>query len=149
MTQPPPPYIPPPKIQIQPPPQQHVIQQVTHEKPPAPVPPSPPSPPVAAPVGPPVPDHLAGARPVNNVKLDYPEEMLEENREGRVTVVCDVEPSGETSNCSVTSVQGGQAFAGAALDYVRRARYQPAVKNGAPIKEFHHPYTITFKLSDD
>ncbi|GBQ29856.1 TonB periplasmic protein [Gluconacetobacter sacchari DSM 12717] len=102
-----------------------------------------------APIGPPVPDHLAGARPVNNVKLDYPEEMLEENREGRVTVVCDVEQDGTTSNCAVTSVQGGQAFSQAALDYVRRARYQPAVKNGVPIKEFHHPYTITFRLSND
>ncbi|GBQ91529.1 TonB periplasmic protein [Gluconacetobacter johannae DSM 13595] len=123
---------------------------MTHTPPPKAMPPAVPTPPAPnAPVGPPVPDHLAGARPVNNIKLEYPEDMLEENREGRVTVVCDVEATGETNNCAVTSVQGGQAFAQAALDYVRRARYQPAVKNGVPIKEFHHPYTITFRLSND
>ncbi|WP_264801896.1 energy transducer TonB, partial [Acetobacter nitrogenifigens] len=148
LTTPPPPYIPPPKIQVQPPPQQ-VIQHVTHTPPPKPMPPAVAAPPTPGPVGPPVPDHLAGSRPINHVQLTYPEQAEEEGREGKVTVVCDVEPSGETSNCSVTSVQGGQVFAQAALDYVRRARYAPATQNGVPIKEFHHAYTITFSLNND
>ena len=66
-----------------------------------------------------------------------------------MTVVCDVEASGETSNCKVKSVQGGQDFARAALEYVRKARYAPATSNGVPVKELQHTYTISFSLNDN
>ncbi|GAJ28488.1 energy transducer TonB [Acidomonas methanolica] len=150
MTQPPPPYIPPPKIQIQPPPQKHVIRQVTHVKPPAPMPPatspSPPAP--SAPPGPPVPDHAAGARPINGARPVFPEEMLEENREGSVTVACDISAQGYTSNCTVTNSSGGHAFVEAAMDFLHKARYQPAVLNGQPVVEHHHVLHINFTLGD-
>ncbi|WP_048846158.1 energy transducer TonB, partial [Tanticharoenia sakaeratensis] len=152
ITPPPPPFVPPPKIQIQPPPK--AIQRVTHVKPPvkippSPLPPAPPSPPSNAPPSPPVPDHIAGATPINGAKVEYPEDMQEENREGVAHVLCDVEADGHTSNCHVTSVTGGHEFAEAALDFVRRARYQPAVRNGVPVREANHPYTITFRLGDE
>ena len=124
--------------------------KVTHTKPPKAMPPARATPPSDAPVSnaPPVPDHMAGTSPLNHVVPEYPEEMSEEGREGVVSVACDVEPSGVTSNCQVVSVKGGQAFADAALKAVRRSRYAPAVKNGVPVKEFHHLYTITFSLND-
>ncbi|GAB6855507.1 energy transducer TonB [Asaia astilbis] len=151
MTTPPPPYIPPPKIQIQPPPQKHVIKQVTHEKPPAPMPPAtvsaPPTP--SAPVGPPVPDHSAGASPINGARPVFPEEMLEENREGSVTVACDIGTDGRTSNCEVSNSTGGHAFVEAAMEFLRKARYQPAVTNGQAVVEHHHTLHINFALGDD
>ncbi|NVN05416.1 TonB family protein [Asaia spathodeae] len=151
MTTPPPPYIPPPKIQIQPPPQKRVIKQVTHEKPPAPMPPAtvsaPPTP--SAPVGPPVPDHSAGAVPINGAKPVFPEEMLEENREGSVTVACDIDTTGKPSNCQVLNSSGGHAFVEAAMEFLRKARYQPAVTNGQAVVEHHHTLHINFALGDD
>lgn len=147
---PPPPYIPPPKIQVQAPPPP--IKHVTHTKPPKPMPPAKVTPPSSsdAPVSnaPPVPDHMAGSSPLNHVVPEYPEEMSDAGREGVVTVACDVETTGATSNCQVMSVKGGQPFADAALRAVRQSRYAPAVKNGVPVKEFHHLYTITFSLND-
>ncbi|MBV1825963.1 energy transducer TonB, partial [Komagataeibacter oboediens] len=147
ITQPPPPSIPPPKIQVPTPPPP---MKVTHTKPPKAMPPAKAAPPADAPVSnaPPVPDHSAGTSPLNHVVPEYPEEMSEEGREGVVSVACDVEATGVTSNCQVVSVKGGQAFADAALKAVRRSRYAPAVKNGVPVKEFHHLYTITFSLND-
>ncbi|MBV1833347.1 energy transducer TonB [Novacetimonas pomaceti] len=148
--EPPPPYIPPPKIQVQAPPPP--IKHVTHEKPPKPMPPAKVTPPPSSntPVSdaPPVADHMAGSSPLNHVVPEYPEEMSDAGREGVVTVACDVETTGATSNCQVMSVKGGQAFADSALRAVRQSRYAPAVKNGVPVKEFHHLYTITFSLND-
>lgn len=150
LTAPPPPYIPPPRIKVPTPPKP-VIRHVTHTKPPVSVPPAAhatvaPTP--AAPPGPAVPDHVAGSRPINHVALEYPGEAQDEGREGHVSVICDVETTGETSNCKIASVTGGQDFARAALDYVRKARYVPATANGIPVKEFHHTYTISFSLND-
>lgn len=151
MQQPPPPYIPPPKIQIQPPPQKHVIKQVTHTKPPVPQPPAPvatPAPPSPNPA-PAVADHSAGATPINGARPVFPEEMLEENREGSVRMACDIGTDGRTSNCEVVHATGGHAFIEAAKDFLRRARYQPAVVNGQPVVEHHHVLNINFTLGDD
>ncbi|WP_264821203.1 energy transducer TonB, partial [Acetobacter cerevisiae] len=155
MTVPPPPYIPPPKIQLPPPPKPP-IKHVARTPPKQATPPqttTAPAPPVssepastAAPSN--SPDTSAGTSPLNNARPVYPPDMEEDNIEGRVTVACDVETTGMTSNCSVQSVQGGQSFAQAALDYVHKARYRPAMKNGAPVKELHKVYVIRFRLDD-
>ncbi|QDH16718.1 energy transducer TonB [Swingsia samuiensis] len=159
MVPPPPPYIPPPRINVQPPPK--AIKRVTHVKPPHPVPPSEnpiPSPvPVAptqaaapkAPPAPSVPDHSAGAHPINGAKPDYPEEAQEESREGKVTASCDILPNGRTANCSIVSSSGGPEFSDSALEFLHRARYQPAVQNGVPVIEHHHILHVDFTLGDD
>ncbi|MBS0960140.1 energy transducer TonB, partial [Acetobacter thailandicus] len=151
---PPPPFIPPPKIEVPPPPKPP-IRHVSRTPPKEPSPPqtvTTPVPPVteAASNTPPSdsPDTTAGTSPLNNARPVYPPEMEEENIEGRVTVVCDVETTGMTSNCSVKSVQGGDAFSQAALDYVHKARYRPATKNGVPVKELRKVYVIKFRLDD-
>lgn len=153
MEQPPPPYIPPPKISVPPPP--HPIQRVTHVKPPHPQPPTPtPSPepsPTPAPPGPPVPavpDHTAGASPINGAKPEYPEEAQEENREGKVTASCDILPTGRTANCTIVSSSGGHEFVESAMDFLGRARYQPAVVNGQAVTEHHHILHVDFTMGD-
>ncbi|MFT8657646.1 MAG: energy transducer TonB, partial [Acetobacter papayae] len=149
MAVPPPPFVPPPKIAVPPPPKPP-IRRVTHappKTPPAPQQMTAEAPPVPVNV-PSVPDTAAGSVPLNNVQPVYPPEMEEDNIEGRVTLVCDVETTGMTSNCTVRSVTGGQAFAASALDYVHRARYHPALRNGAPVKELHKVYVIRFRLDN-
>jgi protein TonB len=141
---PPPPYIPPPEIQIAQPPPPTPVATVAAVAPPAPQ-----APPVqrAAPA-PAIPDSEVGARAINNVKLVYPPRMLDQGREGRVDVTCDVDADGATSNCVVGNVAGGQVFADAALAYVKAARYKPAIKNGVPVAEPHHTFNIIFKLGN-
>ncbi|WP_148089345.1 energy transducer TonB, partial [Acetobacter pasteurianus] len=159
MAVPPPPYIPPPKIKVPPPPKppiKHVAKAPPkHPTPPqtktAAAPPATSAPSSAAAAGDgttDAPDTSAGSAPLNNVQPVYPPEMEEDNIEGRVTLICDVEASGMTSNCHVQSVSGGQAFAQSALDYVHKARYRPATRNGAPVKELHKVYVIRFRLDD-
>jgi len=141
---PPPPYIPPPEIQIAQPPPPTPVATVAVVAPPAPQAP----PVVRGPPAPSVPDSEVGARAINNVKLVYPPRMQDQGREGKVDVTCDVDTNGATSNCAVTCVVGGQPFADAALAYVTAARYSPAVRNGVPVAEPHHKFSITFKLAN-
>lgn len=94
------------------------------------------------------PDRSAGSRPLNGAQIEYPDDMEREQKEGKVILSCDVETNGSTSNCHVVSSSGGSSFTRAALKFAGNARYRPATKNGVPVKEFGHHYTITFKLSD-
>jgi protein TonB len=141
---PPPPYIPPPEIQIAQPPPPTPVAAVATVAPPAPQ-----APPVArAPVAPSVPDSEVSARPISGGAPKYPPRMLDQGREGHVDVTCDVDESGATSNCTVTSVTGGQPFADSALEYVKSARYKPRILNGVAVKEPHHTFSIGFKLGN-
>jgi protein TonB len=140
---PPPPYVPPPDIQIQPPPQAttNAITAVTHEAPPTTTFVPTPKP------APPTPDRDVSAVPISGDPATYPPEMQDEDREGRVTVSCDVDATGTTSNCSVEKVVGGEAFARAALQYVRSERYHPATHNGVAIAT-RHTWVLNYKLGD-
>ncbi|MBQ5469997.1 MAG: energy transducer TonB [Acetobacter sp.] len=145
---PPPPFIPPPKIVVPPPPKPP-MRHITHKFHKVPLVPQRQTeevPPVSAATSNAPPDVLAGDVPLNNVQPVYPPEMEEDNIEGRVVLVCDVDTTGKTSNCSVRSFTGGQAFVTSALDYVHRARYRPAMRNGVPVKELHKVYIIRYKL---
>jgi protein TonB len=142
---PPPPYIPPPDIQIQqpPPPQNHAITAVTHAPPPTTTLTPTPAPRTA----PAAPDQNVSAVPLAAPPLAYPAEMQEEEREGKVTVSCDVDTTGHTSNCGVDRVIGGQQFALSALKYVRAARYSPATHNGVAVPQ-RHTWVIIFRLGN-
>lgn len=137
MAPPPPAFIPPPEVTIQAPisASSNAIMAVTTTPPP----PAPPPAPAQQ-------DHEVSARPLSAPPLVYPPRMLAEQREGLVTIECTVQPDGTTAGCEVASVKGGYAFADAALDYVKAARYSPRVLNGVPIKEEHHRFNITFAL---
>lgn len=91
------------------------------------------------------PDRSAGSRPINGAQIAYPPEMEEAGKTGRVILSCDVEASGNTSNCKVIEATNG-SFKAEALKYASRARYSPATRNGLPVKEYGHRYTINFKL---
>jgi len=86
------------------------------------------------------------ARPVSGTRLIYPADMMNNGIEGAVDATCDVDVQGATSDCVVTKVEGSMIFADAALAFVRSARYKPAVRDGIPVKEPHHVFTIKFVL---
>ena len=138
---PPPPFIPLPDIVVNTPPPPPVVQQAV-VAPPAAAPAIRPSAPAPA-----VPDSGASAKAIAGPPLQYPKRMLDAGREGSVDVACDVDVDGTTSNCEVLSTSGGSAFSDAAMEYVKHARYKPAIHNGQPVKEPKHRWTITFKLN--
>ena len=135
-----------PSIFEQPPPP-HAIRTVTRTPPPTPNP-APFTAAKPAPPGPSVPDRSAGVRPLNNVKPVFPDDMQEAGRSGNVTMSCDISASGTTSNCQVVNVVGGQSFARSALEYVRAARFSPAIHNGVAVPQARHVWNIAFQMAE-
>jgi periplasmic protein TonB len=140
---PPPVFIPPPEIVINTPAPPPPVQVAVVAPPPAPVPVARPAPAAPPPV---VEDTSVSAHAIGGPAQVYPKRMLESGREGSVDLTCDVDVDGSTSNCEVVT-STNSAFADSALDYVKHAKYRPATHNGAPVKETHHRFTITYKLN--
>ena len=63
----------------------------------------------------------------------YPAAELREQRSGDVSVLFDIEPSGEVSNVRVESATS-QAFADAAVEAVKQWKFKPAMLHGSPVK---------------
>lgn len=91
----------------------------------------------------------AGGPPLNGVQIQYPADMIKAEKNGKVVLTCDIETTGKTSNCKVVTSSGEPAFDTEALHYVTHAVYRPATKNGKPIKELEHHYTVRFKLAPE
>jgi periplasmic protein TonB len=152
---PPPPVIALPQIVIQqpPPPPPPPVQQSTPALPA--VPPKPPmarpQPPAARPhpIASAVSDSAVSASPVSKGQPHYPPRMLEDGREGRVDVICDIDPQGVPRNCSVTNQVGGPEFVASALDWLRTtARYKPQIRNGVPVATPRHAYSVKFRIDN-
>jgi periplasmic protein TonB len=163
--------LPPPPPLAPPPPPVIALPEIVIQQPPPPLPaPTPPPPPVQQttrvppqpaiarpqpaaarphPIAPAVPDSAVSAAPVSKGQPHYPPRMLEEEREGRVDVICDIDPQGVPRNCSVTNQVGGPEFVASALDWLRTtARYKPQIRNGVPVATPRHAYSVKFKIDD-
>ena len=151
---PPPPFVPPPpptmampEIVIeQPPPTPPAppVQQAI-QKPPT-VRPHPPAPP--HPSAPAVPDSAVSASPISGGRPTYPPRMAEQEREGRVDLVCDIDAQGVPTNCKVTNVVGGPDFAASALEWMKRVRYKPRIRNGLPVAEPRHALNVKYNMTN-
>ncbi|GGF21641.1 hypothetical protein GCM10011611_29640 [Aliidongia dinghuensis] len=75
--------------------------------------------------------------------------MLEKGVEGNVEVLCDISAEGNTEGCIVNMIDGSRLFGDAALEFVRAAKYRPAMRDGTPVPEIAHTFTIRFDLADD
>ena len=74
----------------------------------------------------------------------YPASALAKGRLGLVSVLFDIEPSGEVSNSRIESATS-QDFAEAALQAVKTWRFKPAMLNGQPVKMFDMRQKIPFQ----
>ncbi|WP_271790151.1 energy transducer TonB [Commensalibacter communis] len=90
--------------------------------------------------------HAAGSHPLNGVQPQYPVDMLGNHKEGRVILSCDVEVTGKPVDCQITQSSGYKAFDMAALRYMMYALFDPAMRDGIPVKEYKHRYVVDFKL---
>jgi len=101
----------------------------------------PPPPPVALePPAPPTPSQIV-ARPLSQPQPVYPRRALEAEREGYVRLRITIQPDGSVSDAVVTDARPSGWFENAALDAVRRWRYQPSDRTIVT------PVEIQFKLN--
>jgi periplasmic protein TonB len=149
---------PPPPLAAPPPPTIALPDIMIEQPPPSPPPPvqqtTPPQVsrphPVAAPhpPHPAVPDSPVSASAISRGQPTYPPRMLEQDREGRVDVLCDIDVQGVPRNCNVTNVVGGQDFVASALEWLRTtARYKPQIRNGVPVVTLRHALSVKFRIA--
>jgi len=128
---PPPPYIPPPVVEVAPPPAvSNAISVAPSPAPPVPVPFTPAPAPAAA-----VPDTDVSEQPIGGGAPVYPQEMLDDERQGSALVECTVGTNGRTSGCQLISSKGGEAFGVSALQFAQTQTYRPAMHNGVAIEK--------------
>jgi periplasmic protein TonB len=100
----------------------------------------------AAPPPPSVPDRDVSERPIDGGQVTYPTQMAFAHREGSVDVLCDIDVSGKTSNCSVAASSGGGAFVDTVMEFLATHRYSPRIEHGVPVAATGHRLHFEFKL---
>lgn len=128
---PPPPYIPPPEVQVQLPAsiQQHSISAVTSVKPPAPVPPPP--------ARPHVPKRAAAIANASACdKPEYPPASLRAQESGIVTLGFLIDVDGRVLESKVERSSGARRLDEAAKKALGLCKFQPAMVDGKPEKDW-------------
>lgn len=78
---------------------------------------------------------------------DYPVRAARNGIEGYVDVTFDVAPSGAAENVTVTSAVPERIFDRAAVNAVKRWKFQPAEKNGKPVRFEGMTHRIVFQMA--
>jgi len=79
-------------------------------------------------------------------RLRYPLAMLQQGREGDVTVECTITTTGTTKDCVVSRSAGGVAFIQAAIDFESQMRFEPVLQDGVAVEVPHHAFQVAFRL---
>lgn len=78
---------------------------------------------------------------------EYPRRAASQGIEGYVDVVFDVQASGATDNIKILSAQPDNIFDRAAVNAVKRWKFQPAEKNGKPVSFQGMTHRIVFQMA--
>lgn len=145
----PPPYVPPPEISIDVPMDTGpttAITNVTSEKQIA-APPPPPPKVEAKPAGVRTPPSTQG-RGARITQPEYPPSSRRAGEEGTVTLQCQVNEQGRSSECRVAKSSGFEKLDEAAVKEVQRNwRFVPGKEDGKPVA-MQHTFAVTFRLTD-
>jgi protein TonB len=76
---------------------------------------------------------MVSARYLSNPKPDYPSEAREMRQQGVVMLSVEVDAEGRASDVSLSRSSGYPLLDHAALDAVRRWRFEPAEAGGLPV----------------
>lgn len=87
------------------------------------------------------------AIPVSTIRPRYPATALRNNQEGWVSLQYTVNTDGSVSNIEVVNAEPRHVFDSAAVDAIRRAKFSPAMRDGAAIAS-QQQKRIEFKLSN-
>ena len=70
---------------------------------------------------------------INDPALEYPSSAYEEGVEGTAKVTFTITPDGTTADASIGQSSGDSRLDQAAVDYVKRLRFRPALRDGQPV----------------
>lgn len=86
------------------------------------------------------------AIPVEKIAPKYPKRELSLGNEAWVEIAFCIDESGSTQNVSVLNSVGAQQFDKAAIEAVKRFKYEPALINGEPSWQSRNSIYITFAI---
>ena len=89
-----------------------------------------------------------GPVPINNARLVYPKALEALGIEGSTWAECNVTSAGTTEDCHVLTSTDPR-FDASTLAYVNSARYQPATRNGVPVRAEHHVFQVNYVMHRD
>lgn len=70
---------------------------------------------------------------INDPALEYPSSAYEEGVEGTARVTFTITPDGTTTDAVIGQSSGDSRLDQAAVDYVKRLRFRPAMRDGQPV----------------
>lgn len=85
-------------------------------------------------------------KPIHSVHPDYPEAMLKEGAEGKVTVAVLIDAEGAVKDAQVAKVEGREGFEEAALAAAMQWTFEPATDAGGKAVEARIAIPFEFKL---
>ena len=87
------------------------------------------------------------AKPIGKILPEYPDGARQRNQEGTLKLMLKIDDLGRVREVAVVESDFPGVFDQAALDAFRQARYQPAMKDGHPVR-YQAYIRVTFKLHD-
>ena len=89
-----------------------------------------------------------GVVPLVQIQPDYPLRARQRGIEGWVTLRFTVTATGAVKDAVVMGSRPRKIFDKAALQAIRRWKFQPKIKNGAPVEQKGQQYTLEFTMED-
>lgn len=86
-------------------------------------------------------------RAIGRIEPAYPEEARRRNQEGTLKLMLKIDELGRVKEAEVVEAQPPGMFDEAALAAFRNARFQPAMKDGRPVR-YQAYMRVDFKLED-
>jgi protein TonB len=87
------------------------------------------------------------ARTIGTIVPDYPDEARRRNQEGTLKLMVKIDDLGRVRDVEVVEADLPGVFDAAALEAFRNARFQPAMKDGHPVR-YQAYIRVVFKLRD-
>ena len=87
------------------------------------------------------------ARAASSIVPDYPEEARRRNQEGTLKLMVKIDDLGRVRDVEVVEADLPGVFDAAALEAFRHARFQPAMKDGRPVR-YQAFIRVVFRLQD-
>lgn len=84
---------------------------------------------------------------LEKIEPDYPHEARRKNQEGSVKILIRIDDLGRVQSAEVVEAHPAGLFDEAALKAARKTRFQPAIKDGRPVRSEGH-LRMEFKLED-
>lgn len=85
------------------------------------------------------------ARPLAEITPPYPPSARSRGIQGNVKLLLQIDESGRVKSAEVVEASPAHTFEEAALKTFRAARFEPAMKNGRPVR-YQAYFRVTFEL---